>query len=61
MVNAKVDIHDALVCGQQFQDSKNRIIEVAKTIGFALMCMVVATGPVYSDVGFTCVEDAGGL
>ena len=53
MVDVYIDVEDSLVVFEQLEDGQHNVIDVAEATGLVLLCVVQATGPVYSYLAVT--------
>jgi hypothetical protein len=53
MMYINVDIEDAGICAQEFEDTKDYVINIAEPGCFALLSMMKTTSPVYGYVGLS--------
>ena len=50
MVAVDVDVENSGVGSEEFEDSKDDIVDITKPRGFAAFGVVQTSGPVYSDI-----------
>ena len=53
MVDVYVYVEHSLVVLQQLQHGQHDVVDVAEATGLALLCVVQASGPVYSNLAVT--------
>lgn len=59
MVHVNVDVEDAGVMPQEFEDAEDNVVDVAEARGFALLGVVQAARPIEGNVGLARVETSG--
>lgn len=60
MVNIYVNIQHTPVNFEEFEDTKNNVVDVAESRGLRLLRMMESTGPINSDVSIGAVKFDGG-
>lgn len=60
MVDVDIDIENALVGPEEFEDGQDNVVDVAESGSFAFTGMVETASPVDGNVGFVLGENGGG-